>query len=70
MSKTDTVKTGAKYKTLPNIRIGTNTTILKLLPKKETKCFFHKKLSQGGLNSWQMVDIYDDLLTNNYSLND
>lgn len=70
MSNTDTVKTGVKYKTLPTIHVGTKPMILKLLPKKETICFFHKKLSQGYLNSWEMVDIYDEFLTNNYSLKD
>jgi len=60
VSSTDTVKTGAKYKTLPNIHIGTSPTILKLLPRKETKCFFHKKLNQGNLNTCEMVDICDE----------
>lgn len=43
MSNTDTIKISAKYKTLPDSHVGTNPTILKLLPTKEIKCFFHKK---------------------------
>lgn len=38
-----TVKTDAKYKTLPNILIGTNPTILKLLTKKGNQMLLLQK---------------------------
>lgn len=38
-----TVKTDAEYKTLPNIRIGTNPTILKLLTKKGNQMLLPQK---------------------------
>lgn len=69
MSNTDMVKTGVNYKTLLIFILLQTPKYWIYSPKRKPDgVFFHRKLSQGNLNKEEMVDIYDEFLTNSFSL--